>query len=54
LLYTDRCARRPKMMNATNAPSTTPSAGIVIRAKPPDHTPIATEMATISTNAPIM
>ena len=42
------------MMNATSAPSTTPSGIIVIMVSPPAHTPTATETATISTKAPIM
>jgi hypothetical protein len=42
------------MMNATSAPSTTPSAGSEISVNPPADTPAATEIPTISTNAPIM
>ena len=42
------------MMKATSAPSTTPSGIIVIMVNPPVHTPTATDIPTISTNAPIM
>src|SRR6185312_14149247 len=54
LRYTDFCARLPKMMKATSAPSTTPSGIIMYPVKPPAMIPIATATATIRTNAPIM
>src|SRR5882757_2326304 len=55
LLYTDFCARLPKMMNATNAPSSTPSGiSVTIVNVLPLNTPATTAAATISTNAPIM
>ena len=42
------------MMNATSAPSITPSGIMVIMVNPPAQTPTPAEMPTISTKAPIM
>ena len=47
-------ARLVKMMNATSAPSITPSGIIVIMVNPPAHTPTPTETPTISTKAATM
>lgn len=54
LRYTDFWARLPKMMNATSTPSTTPSGISVYIANPPARTPIVTDTATMTMNAPIM
>ncbi len=54
-MYTDFCARLPKMMNATRAPSTTPSGiSVTIVKVLPLTTPATTAAITISANAPIM
>ncbi|SIL49750.1 Uncharacterised protein [Mycobacteroides abscessus subsp. abscessus] len=54
LVNTDFCTRRPKMMNATKTPSTTPRIGNRNALMPPEKYPATANAATITTMAPIM